>query len=231
MRNVLIYGVNSTIGSAIYDELSKSSNHNIYTVSRTPFDKSKNHQIIDIVNSDDIELINLPEEIHEFYYLPGSITLKPFKMTKLNDIKNDFDINILGFVKVLHQISQKLAKGNGAVVSFSSVAAKIGLEYHTSVSIAKGALEALNKSLAAEYSKSIRFNTIALSLSDTKMANQLLNNEKKIELATMRNPMGKIGNPTKIAKLATFINNPECDWLTGESISFDGGMKSLKVFN
>ena len=104
------------------------------------------------------------------------------------------------------------------------------MDYHTSVSASKGALESLNKALAAEFIGSVRFNTISLSLSNTNMAQQLLNSDKKLELAKSRNPMGVIGDPAKIAKLATFVNSEACDWVTAQNIHVDGGMSNIKLF-
>lgn len=230
MRNALIVGINSTIGNEIFEILSNKSEYNIYTTSRTKFDKSQNHQIIDLIEEEELNL-NLPDEIHELYYLPGTINLKPFKMLKIKDFKKDIDVNLIGFIKVLKECSSNLVKGNGAVLSFSSVAAKVGLDYHTSIALAKAGLEGLTKALAAEYATKVRFNNLAISLTKTNMSERLLNSDNKIEMAEKRNPLGKIGNPRKIAKFATFINAESGSWLSGESISFDGGMKSLKIFN
>lgn len=228
MRNILIIGVHSTIAQKLYEQLSADSNNIVYTTSRTEFD-NKNHQIIAPLD-DELNMESIPEELHELYYFPGSINLKPFSSLRLKHFQNDLNINVLGFVNILNQVIKPLINGNGSVVAFSSVAASIGLQYHASVSLSKGALEGFIKAMAAEYIGKVRFNSVALSLSDTQMAERLLNSDSKKELAEERNPMNKIGEPNKIASFAKFINSNTNDWMTGETLHLDGGMKSIKVF-
>lgn len=229
MDNILIIGANSTVAKEVVNLLTKQ-NHTVYTVSRDSFDSSNNH-LITSLDENEIDWSFFPEEINQLYYFPGTINLKPLKFLKEDDFKNDFEINVLGFVRYIKKLEKNLRKGNAAVISFTSVASSIGMEYHASVSASKGALESLNKALAAEFVGSVRFNTISLSLSNTTMAQQLLNNEKKVELAKARNPMGIIGDPNKIAELATFVNSKACNWVTAQNIHVDGGMSNLKLFS
>ena len=77
---------------------------------------------------------------------------------------------------------------NPSVVYFSTVAVQLGLPFHSSISGAKGAIEGLTRSLAAEYAPKIRFNAIAPSLTDTPLAANLLSNDKKfLRNQTLRN--------------------------------------------
>ena len=62
---------------------------------------------------------------------------------------------------------------------FSTVAVKVGMPFHTSVSASKGAIEGFARSLAAEYAPGVRVNVIAPSLTDTPMAERFLNNDLK----------------------------------------------------
>ncbi len=230
MKNILIIGVNSTIGTQIFNLLNSKEGYNIYTTSRNEFDKNNSKHTILTPQTDTLNTDLLPDDIHELYYLPGSINLKPFGSLKPEDYLMDFNINVMGLINVLKATIKALKKGNGAVLAFSSVAASLGLQYHASVSTSKAALEGFIKAMASEYAEKVRFNALAISLSNTKMAEKLLNSEKKTELAENRNPLKQIGNPSKIAQFSTVINSETCDWLTGEIIQFDGGMKNLKVF-
>lgn len=230
MKNILIVGVNSVIGKQIFHELNSKGDNTVYTTSRSSFEINEaRHQLI-TPHETDINVDYLPDEIHELYYLPGSINLKPFKMLKEADFRNDFEINVMGLVKILHKVSKNLVAGNGAVLTFSSVAASVGLDFHSSIAASKSALEGLVKAMAAEYANKVRFNSLAISLTNTKLAEKLLNSDAKIELAKARNPLKMIGDPIKIAKFATVINSHDCDWMSGEIIHFDGGMSNLKTF-
>jgi 3-oxoacyl-[acyl-carrier protein] reductase len=231
MKNILIIGVNSVIGTELFKLLSLAKDNTVYTTSRSSFDiNEERHQMISS-NEEDINTDLLPDEIHELYFLPGSINLKPFKMLKESDFRNDFEINVMGLVKVLHKVIKSLIVGNGSVLTFSSVAANIGLDFHSSIATSKSALEGFVKSMAAEYATKVRFNSLAISLTNTKLAGKLLNSDTKIELAKSRNPLKMIGDPIKIAKFASVINSTDCDWISGEVIHFDGGMSSLRTFN
>lgn len=230
MRNILIVGVGSTIGKQLFDLLSSIKGNEVFTTSRSDFEaNAERHQIL-TPHEGEINTEYLPEVIHELYYMPGSINLKPFTMLKVSDFVTDFEINVLGLIKVLKKLTSNLIGGNGSVLTFSSVAANTGLGFHSSIAASKSALEGFVKSMAAEYATKIRFNSIAISLTDTKLSEKLLNSESKIELAKSRNPLKMIGDPLKIAKFASVINSNDCDWMTGEIIHFDGGMNNLRVF-
>lgn len=230
MKNILIVGVNSVIGKQIFHELNSKGDNTVYTTSRSSFEINEaRHQLI-TPHETGINVDYLPDEIHELYYLPGSINLKPFKMLKEEDFRNDFEINVMGLVKILHKVSKRLVAGNGSVLTFSSVAASVGLDFHSSIATSKSALEGFVKAMAAEYATKVRFNSLAISLTNTKLADKLLNSDAKTELAKARNPLKMIGNPLKIAKFATVINSDDCDWMSGEIIHFDGGMNNLKTF-
>ena len=63
---------------------------------------------------------------------------------------------------------------------FSTVAVKVGMPFHTSVSASKGAIEGFARSLAAEYAPGLRVNVVAPSLTDTPMAERFLNNVQNL---------------------------------------------------
>ena len=124
----------------------------------------------------DLSELDSLTDINGLIYFPGSINLKPFSMLKDKDFQNDLDINFLGVVRVVRKLIDKLKEANGASVIFiSSVAANVGLSFHSSISPAKSALEAFSRSMASEYVNSkISFNVVAPSLTDTPMATTYL---------------------------------------------------------
>ena len=65
---------------------------------------------------------------------------------------------------------------------FSTVAVKTGMPFHASIAGAKGAVEGLARSLAAEWAPSIRVNVVAPSLTDTPLAERLLDSDSKEKL-------------------------------------------------
>jgi 3-oxoacyl-[acyl-carrier protein] reductase len=172
----------------------------------------------------------LPENVDEisgFLYAPGTINLKPFKSMKIDDFQHDLQINLLGAVDALQQVLPKM-KG-GQVVMFSTVAARLGMSFHASIASAKAAVEGLSRSLAAEYAaKNICFNTVSLSLTDTKLAEGLLNSEKKREAMAERHPLKRVGDAAEAAHLVSELLLGKFSWMSGETLHLEGGIGSLR---
>ncbi len=230
-KNILIVGGTSGIGKAIAAQLA-ATEARLWTASRhAPEDTDRiTHLPLDVTEMEKDALQELPDTLHGLVYCPGTINLKPFQSLKPEDFTRDFDLNVLGAVRVIQACLKPLRAAKGAsIVLFSTVATKAGMNYHTSVATAKSALEGLSKSLAAELaSKQIRVNTIAPSLTDTPLAQQLLSTEEKREASRQRHPLGRYGRPEDIASLAVFLLSGQGSWITGQSLSVDGGLSSLR---
>lgn len=211
-----------------------SENNNVIGISRTHHPELEKLKIefhqLDILagNLDDI---NFPEVVDGLVYAPGSINLKPFNRLSTDDFKNDFEINVLGAVKCIQKLLPNLKKSESAsIVLFSSVAAKLGMPFHSSISASKSAVEGLTKSLAAELSaQKIRVNAIAPSLTDTQLASQLLSTPEKREASGKRHPLQRVGNAEEMAKITAFLLSADSSWITGQIIGIDGGMGSIKL--
>lgn len=174
--------------------------------------------------------VEMPEDLGGFVYFPGTITLKPFARLSDGDFQNDFEINVLGAVRLLRQALPALKRsGRGSVVLFSTVAVGTGLPYHASVSSAKGAVEGLVRSLAAEFAPAIRVNGIAPSLTETPLAANLVNTEEKRKASADRHPLRRVGDAREMAHLVEFLLSEQSGFLTGQILKVDGGMSALRV--
>lgn len=233
-RNIFIVGGSSGIGLELVKSL-RDNHHEIYVGSRTNKTLAEtpgvHHFALD-VRAESLELEALPEILHGLAYCPGTIVLKPFQRLTINDFLEDFHLNLLGAVKVIQGCLNRLRKSpaGASIVLFSTVAVKTGMAFHASVASAKGAVEGLTRSLAAEFAPRIRVNAIAPSLTDTPLAQNLLSSEEKRMASAERHPLKRIGSPQDIAHLAAHLLSDTGAWITGQIIHVDGGMSSMRVF-
>lgn len=213
-RNILIIGASRGIGQKIAEGLADEAS--VFTFSRANnFDVTK----------DALPVNDLPDVIDGVIYAPGSINLKPFHLLKMEDFQNDFNLNTLGAVKVLQALYPKLRKSESAsVVLFSTVAVQKGMNFHSSIAMAKGAIEGLTRSLAIEWAPKIRVNAIAPSLVNTPLASKITGNAKAMEMTIEKHPLKRIGDASDIAEMAMFLLSSRSGWMTGQVLAVDGGL-------
>ena len=179
----------------------------------------------------ELDPAGLPEVLDGLVYFPGSITLKPFHRLTADDFLQDFRVNCLGAVAAIQAALPALKKsGNASIVVFSTVAVAQGMPFHASIAAAKGAVEGLAKSLAAELAPGIRVNVIAPSLTDTPLAAPLLNSDAKREVAAKRHPLQRVGSAEEVAALVAFLLSDASKSMSGQILRPDGGLSSLRLF-
>ncbi|MCD8445290.1 SDR family oxidoreductase [Tenacibaculum finnmarkense] len=225
MKKIVVVGGSSGIGKAIVNKLKDT--HQIINISRTAPEEHENvtHYSCDVLN-DELPVL---KDINGLVYCPGSINLKSFTRLKVADFKTDFEINVVGAINTLKAYETSLAKNNGSVVLFSTVASALGMPFHASIATSKSAVEGLTKSLAAEYATKIRFNAIAPTVTDTPLAKRLLRNEKQQESMQDRHPLKKYLTPQEVAGLASYLLSEDASSITGQIIPMDAGIVSVKL--
>jgi NAD(P)-dependent dehydrogenase (short-subunit alcohol dehydrogenase family) len=176
------------------------------------------------------ELPPINEPIHGIVYCPGTINLKPLRNLKTEDFLHDFEVNLLGAVKIINKYYNNLkGAGKASIVLFSTVAVQTGMPFHASIASAKGAVEGLTRTLAAEFAPNIRVNCLAPSITNTPLAEKLLNNETKMKSSEERHPLKRIGDAKEIAQIVTLLLSDAASFITGQIIKVDGGISSIKL--
>jgi NAD(P)-dependent dehydrogenase (short-subunit alcohol dehydrogenase family) len=232
MKNYLIIGASSGIGRKIADLLSEEDNHVIGTYMNHPVESNRPNLRFSYLNVLDSapQIDNLPDQLHGLVYCPGSINLKPFHRFSANDFIEDLNLSTIGAIKIIQVVLPNLKKAEqSSILLFSSVASGMGFNFHSQVSVSKGAIEGLTRALAAEFAPKVRVNCIAPSLTDTPMAAGLLSTDEKRQANDQRHPLKRVGKTEDIANAATFLLSDRSEWITGQVLHVDGGISSIKL--
>ncbi|MGI9473484.1 MAG: SDR family NAD(P)-dependent oxidoreductase [Rubripirellula sp.] len=229
-KQIVVVGGSHGIGFGIVQRCLAAGDR-VTVLSRTSSELAEcpaaQHHALD-VTTDDIPSDVLPETIDGLVYCPGSIHLGPVRGVKADQLRKDFELNVVGAVKSLQASLGGLKRAPAAsVVMFSTVAVATGLPMHTSVAASKGAIEALTRTWAAELSPQIRVNAVAPALTDTPLAARFLDQGDKRKAMSEKYPLKRIGTVDDIAATASFLLSDQSGWITGQVLAVDGGMSSI----
>jgi NAD(P)-dependent dehydrogenase (short-subunit alcohol dehydrogenase family) len=228
MKHYLIVGASSGIGFAVAKKL--SSINRITAISRSEKDlpslPNTTFHNVDI-STGTAEFPSIEGPLDGIIYCPGTINLKPFRAIKDEDFQNEWNINVMGAIKTIRYYLPTLQQAEQpSIVLFSTVAVQNGMPFHSGIATAKGAVEGLTRSLAAEFAPKIRVNAIAPSLTQTPLADKLINTESKLKAAEDRHPLKFLGSADTIADGVLFLLN--APWTTGQILHIDGGMSAIR---
>ncbi len=226
-KTFLFAGASSAIAKEAV-KLLHAKGFKVIGISRKPVD-SIYDEFYEIEKYDFGNFPSIDNSIDGLVYFPGTINLKPFHRISASEFQNDFFINVYGAMAFMQAYLTNLkAVESSSVVFISSVAADIGLPFHSSISASKSAIQGLTKALAAEYAPKIRVNCIAPSLVKTPLADKFINTPEKLEQMQIKNPLRKVGTSLDIANAISFLLTAESNWITGQIIAVDGGMGTIK---
>jgi NAD(P)-dependent dehydrogenase (short-subunit alcohol dehydrogenase family) len=232
MANYFIVGASSGIGKKLAEHLAEDG-HQVWGTYHThqlnPDNPLIQYYPLNVLDEQP-DLHFIPETLNGLVYCPGSIHLRPFERIKPLEFIQDYNLQVVGAIKVIQSVLPKLkAANNAAIVLFSTVAVETGFMYHAQVSASKGAIEGLTRALAAEFAPKIRVNCIAPSLTDTPLSATLLNTEQKRDAHAQRHPMKRIGTIDDFVHMTAFLLSSKASWMTGQVLHVDGGISTIKT--
>ena len=230
----LIVGATGSIGSNLATQMNESGKK-IHLVGRDE-NQTKSlsekvnsaYSIADVLEDGFVDKIKANiEDVKGIVYCVGSIDLKPLKMASESDFNKCMKLNLYSAIDLIKGYQDSLKKNNGSIVLFSTVAAQRGFTNHSIIASTKAAVEGLTVSLAAEFAPNIRVNCVALSLTNSKIAQPLLKNTALAQGIAKAHPLKRIGEGKDGAALAKFLVTDESSWVTGQVIAVDGGRSKL----
>jgi NAD(P)-dependent dehydrogenase (short-subunit alcohol dehydrogenase family) len=159
----------------------------------------------------------------------GSLLLKPAHLTSPADWKATIDTNLGSAFAVVRAAGRVMTDG-GSVVLVSSAAARLGLANHEAIAAAKAGVIGLALSAAATYgNRGLRFNAVAPGLVKTPMTERITQNEAAVKSSEAMHALGKLGEPGDVARMITWLLDPEQTWVTGQVFGIDGGLATVRT--
>lgn len=236
---VLVWGGGGGIGAALARELAREgrrvhlAGRNAARLEAVAAETGASFTVADATDPDAIR--RATEEaaaggLSGLAYCVGTINLKPATRLSDADVERDFAVNALGAFRAAQAAIPHLKTAAApAMLFFSTVAVAQGFSAHVSVAMAKGAVEGLALSLAAELAPKIRVNCIAPSLTRTPLAQALTANEQMATAIAGLHPLARLGEPDDIAPLAALLLSERAGWITGQVVGVDGGRSMLRT--
>lgn len=153
----------------------------------------------------------------------GRVTAEAFRACMTANVDTAF-FTVQAYTKALGA-----AKRTGDIVLFSSVVAGLGVSNHAAIAVAKGAVEALVRSVAADFShQGIRINAVAPGLMRSPLTEKMLVSERNQQSIAAQYPLGHYGDAADGAAVAAWLLSPDARWITGEIIHLDGGFSAVR---
>ena len=238
MGKILIYGGSGGIGLATA-KLLKTAGHHLHLAGRNAEALNAaasaldcQFTVADVTDAACFSKVTAEagDALDGLVYAAGTINLKPLARLTAADFTHDFQVNAMGAALAVQAAlpALKASENNPAIVLFSTIAVRQGFAAHASIGMAKGAVEGLTLSLAAELSPRIRVNAIAPSLTRTAMASGLTSNAQMATAIAAMHPLGRLGEAEDIAGVTAFLLSPQASWMTGQVIGVDGGRSTLR---
>jgi 3-oxoacyl-[acyl-carrier protein] reductase len=157
----------------------------------------------------------------------GVYRFEPVEAVTESEFHREFNINVLGMLLTTQEALKYFGPEGGNVINISSIASKNPTPYSVVYSATKSAIDSITLALSRELAtRKIRVNAIAPGGTESEglatagiLGSQL---EKHVIDST---PLGRLGKPEDIARIAVFLASDDASWLTGERISASGGWR------
>ena len=231
--NVFISGASKGIGKIIAYYFAKN-NYTVVGTSRQEFEfNNKLENLIpiqlDVTSRDDIkacfgDLKNRGLLPNILINNAGITSDQLFLRMKDSDWDNVINTNLNGVFNLSKIFIKNMVKNrNGRIINISSISGLMGNPGQVNYSSSKAALNGFTKSLAKELgSRNITVNSVAPGFIETDMTSYLDDSAKKDLIDTI--PLKRLGRPEDVAELVLFLASEEASYITGQTISIDGGL-------
>ena len=156
----------------------------------------------------------------------GVYGFAPLEAVTEEDFHRQFNTNVLGAILAAQEAVKAFDGAGGSVINLSTIASTNPSPNTLVYSASKSAIDTITRELAVELAdRGIRVNAIAPGMTETEgFASAGLSAELAKDLG-FKLPMGRLGRPDDIARVALFLASDQSAWVTGERISVSGGQR------
>ncbi len=233
-KTIMVTGATGGIGKEIVSTC-LSLGAKVYAVGRNIYKLeglNQNKKLIvikcDLTISEEVDgVLSEIEKVDGVVHCSGRIYPYPIKFIKEKQFKEVYSVNTETIITLTARLfQQKLLAKRASLIFMSSISVQhpyMGGSLYVS---SKAAIEAFSKSVALEFAhEGIRSNCIAPALVQTEIYEQTRKayTEDQWEKILSQYPLG-IGKPKDVANLAVFLLSDLSSWITGTTITMDGGL-------
>lgn len=159
----------------------------------------------------------------------GIYQFSPIETFSEDSFHQQFNTNVLGSLLTISEAVKQFDEKGGVIINISSGASTTPPAMMSIYSATKAALDAITISLSKEFSgRNIRINSLlpgGVQTEGTITAGITGSDAEKAMIS--KTPLGRIGQPEDIAKVAIFLASDDAGWITGEKITVSGGLYGL----
>lgn len=154
--------------------------------------------------------------------------------TKEADFDKVYEVNVKGVYNCIHAVVPFMKEKGGVIINMTSIASSVGIKDRFAYSMSKGAALTMMYSVAKDYlDYGIRCNSISPArihtpFVDGYIAENFPEKEKEaFERLSKTQPIGRMGTPEEVSKLALYLCSDEAAFITGTNFPIDGGYVTL----
>lgn len=227
MARYLVIAASSAIGQSVVELLKQQGDEVLTTAQST--DKIVPDFILDASDFDAVDKVFEQAGLLDgVVNCAGSLLLKSAHATTVEEFHKTINASLTTSFAVIHAAGKRMTQG-GSVVLIASAAALTGLANHEAIAAAKAGVIGLALSAAATYaSLNLRVNVVAPGMVKSSLTESLLKNQLVAKASAAMHALGRIGEPSDVARAIQFFLNPDNSWITGQVLAVDGGLSALR---
>jgi 3-oxoacyl-[acyl-carrier protein] reductase len=155
----------------------------------------------------------------------GIFEFLPLEQITEEHFHKHFNINVLGLLLTTQEAVKHFNPNGGSIINLSSVVSTLAPPGGSVYSATKGAVDILTKSLSKELGpKKIRVNAINPGIIETEgtRSGGFIGSDFEKQ-AVAQTPLGRVGQPEDVGRVAVFLASADSGWVTGETVHTTGG--------